>query len=89
MEGILLTDTELKPIMEAAVWTWSAWTVEQKRAKPWREYSREVACRAQVRKVCDEYEKAINAPSVKGADCLCDSCRTRRFMQALHAAGGE
>ena len=50
MDDILLTDSDLVPILEAAVREWNSWSTAQKRTRPWAEYSRDVVCRAQVRK---------------------------------------
>ena len=57
MDEILLTTEELAPIMAYAVGKWNSWTPDEKRAKPWAEYSREVACHAQVRKVVEYMER--------------------------------
>lgn len=67
---------------------------------PWEDFWNTWVCRAQVRKITDEHEKAVSGPCPDlekrdSGECdyeddeSCAECKSRRFWKALKAAGGE
>ena len=85
MKGeILLTD--YGPIIDEATTTWMN---GKREGLSLEEFTSRALCRAQVKRVVDEYEKVMQSVPFSNADIWGQSEEERAFWEALRAAGSE